>query len=867
MNLPMEANTGSDGITHVVDRYITSDVLKPNKSVRRYLAKMWDSTDPDAQLLIRSNRAHVGIKCRCCGAIGYFQENCPNGCANRPPTPDSDDSPPPSPPPPSVGLLWNKPKIHHEVKRNARTNRIDISKLKEETVTEAMRLELADEHLQSFDFFSAADTGYNRSLPELTLHQVMRKLMRILKAKIRNNVERLEAFVDQTLLLPSDDALDTPDFPEKLKRYKEYRTYFIDKLSKSEAVKKQHTYQGANRPIDTLDSYFRVKRPEQIDVYSIDPKAGGSMHSKVGWKSITATGDTLAVSDPKMAARIREVEELCSKQGQWVPMQKASMKRKNDHFEHCAFVLRQEMATEHAREARILAAGKAMSTKERAGVWQERLASADRLMSTLMLYGFANGFDEADYLVYNLQMWKAESQRRLNETRNNSNVEGVNSMSGSVDTIPYNTSSRKRAAVTKGKKGSAVSGGGQDDDNETAVTAGTEASTIIESVANPYGMEIMRITNDLRERGVLRKPIKNVKSSGYGRHFSKSLTSGQLKEEKSGDKPDSIEIQANSDQVDVNDIQPAKETEKKSELDKKDKKKKVDHGSSGDNDSGDSDDDSSVGEGDEEDDDILNKADEEDEDTITSSVARSIARAKQEAEKIARQERRELAKKRKEKKASFVIVHKKHQRDIDKETMAAERERFKNAGLERHIRTGKDTDVAYLAPTLIPVPGTFEGDLPSQQLSSYVGQNIIRKVRTSLVRTDIGYTPQQLLPLYVRNTLREKNGTTPGGDQDMHVMAKDKRYSHYIGRPLNRFEPDKDLASLSSVDVNEFGLKIKTEPVVKELTERQKEKIRKKKLAMQNMPLSNAFVKMEFTKLPTLADLYYQDELLCESEL
>ena len=101
----------------------------------------------------------------------------------------------------------------------------------------------------------------------------------------------------------------------------------------------------------------------------------------------------------------------------------------------------------------------------------------------------------------------------------------------------------------------------------------------------------------------------------------------------------------------------------------------------------------------------------------------------------------------------------------------------------------------------------------------------------------------------------------------MHVMAKDKRYSHYIGRPLNRFEPDKDLTSLSSLDVNEFGLKIKQEPVVKELTDKQKEKIRKKKLIMQNMPISNAFVKMEFTKLPTLADLYYQDDHLCENEL
>ena len=32
---------------------------------------------------------------------------------------------------------------------------------------------------------------------------------------------------------------------------------------------------------------------------------------------------------------------------------------------------------------------------------------------------------------------------------------------------------------------------------------------------------------------------------------------------------------------------------------------------------------------------------------------------------------------------------------------------------------------------------------------------------------------------------------TPGGDQNYEVMAKDRRYTHYLGRPLNRFEADK----------------------------------------------------------------------------
>lgn len=33
---------------------------------------------------------------------------------------------------------------------------------------------------------------------------------------------------------------------------------------------------------------------------------------------------------------------------------------------------------------------------------------------------------------------------------------------------------------------------------------------------------------------------------------------------------------------------------------------------------------------------------------------------------------------------------------------------------------------------------------------------------------------------------------TPGGDQNYEAMAKDRRYTHYLGRPLNRFEPEED---------------------------------------------------------------------------
>ncbi len=45
-----------------------------------------------------------------------------------------------------------------------------------------------------------------------------------------------------------------------------------------------------------------------------------------------------------------------------------------------------------------------------------------------------------------------------------------------------------------------------------------------------------------------------------------------------------------------------------------------------------------------------------------------------------------------------------------------------------------------------------------------------------------------MVPLYVRSTLVEANGTSPGGDQTFDMMATDRRYTHYMGRVLNRFE-------------------------------------------------------------------------------
>ena len=43
---------------------------------------------------------------------------------------------------------------------------------------------------------------------------------------------------------------------------------------------------------------------------------------QVGWKSILATNDNLATSDPKVAAQIAQVDKLFAKQTAWAHEQK-----------------------------------------------------------------------------------------------------------------------------------------------------------------------------------------------------------------------------------------------------------------------------------------------------------------------------------------------------------------------------------------------------------------------------------------------------------------------------------------------------------------------------------------------------------------
>jgi hypothetical protein len=240
----------------------------------------------------------------------------------------------------------------------------------------------------------------------------------------------------------------------------------------------------------------------------------------------------------------------------------------------------------------------------------------------------------------------------------------------------------------------------------------------------------------------------------------------------------------------------------------------------------------------------------------SQSITDSIETAKQEKHKLDLIRKEKLKKDReKDKSSALIVIHKETQQSIDKRNMKISKSYYKNAGLEENIRIGNSDDVAYLKPTLIPVPGAFKGDGKDKSIS-HTADQINTKIQNDMILGNLGYTPQNLLPLYVRNTLIEKNGTSSGGDQPQEVMALDRRYSHFIGRPLNRFEPGK--GQNSEVETNHLGQKIKKIP---ELSLEEKAAIARRKRRQREGAMTGSLVRIVFGKpAQNLKDLYFQDD-------
>lgn len=186
-----------------------------------------------------------------------------------------------------------------------------------------------------------------------------------------------------------------------------------------------HQHNGAIRPEDAMSVYFRdsgslKKVDSTLSLYEPNAKAGQSIHGKIGWKSILAKNDELAISDPKMAEKLEELTKLESQQSAWTAQQKKSFEYQNERFQHMWWIIKQEIMNEHDRERRLLTVDAQANKREtEVAIWKERIDAADRLIETLRGYGYLRGTNEADYIIKGIEKWRAElanSRKRLQES-------------------------------------------------------------------------------------------------------------------------------------------------------------------------------------------------------------------------------------------------------------------------------------------------------------------------------------------------------------------------------------------------------------------------------------------------------------------
>jgi hypothetical protein len=214
----------------------------------------------------------------------------------------------------------------------------------------------------------------------------------------------------------------------------------------------------------------------------------------------------------------------------------------------------------------------------------------------------------------------------------------------------------------------------------------------------------------------------------------------------------------------------------------------------------------------------------------------------------------------------FHRIERRPAHEIDNEKIIEAKQKFIAAGLGRNIRKGRKDDVAAYVPSLIPVPGAFEGD-DTERLSSYVGANIVDGLQDRMC-TDMGHTERRLLPLYVRNTLIEVNGTSANGDQTQEVLSRDRRYSHYHGRPLVRFEEGSELVDSRQFikdQGNGFGpnKKEKLDKLAPLREEKLRLKTQKRIKDQRYAPMNRSMVRLVFGKEPKPAkDLAYVEHKL-----
>lgn len=801
--------------------------IYPNKWQRKFLAERWRHMTPEEQLVVRASRTKRGIRCYVCNSPGVFRENCPNGCQSPPPTPrpgDSDDSsdeeenqkkeeeearqkreqeeaeaekrreaergP--------TAVFWGssgaeKAKEEASLTIYEMRQKLDFVKLRAESTELVGTMRKKDEETVKgdFAFFEQATESYARNAAELTLHQLMRRMMRLVEKELLQNATKLESSFDTTLLVPPFEREGKTFYPEEFLKNPEYREYFFKKNA-NKGLKKAHQHQGRLRPSDDLDSVFRGPSTKDDFLYKTRPNAGESIHAKNTWKSVYGQYDFLANSDPSLAAKQRRLEKIFHEQGQWIRLQKQNMEFRNDRFEHLIFILRRELEKEHAREAKVLLTDTSVhsnAAKDSAvDVFQERLQAVDLMTHVLETYRFTAGGEEADFLLYCMHQWQEILQKKK--------VLGVRQ--SQVRRVGKKRRTAAAAATAAVQAAGGLDGSDADDDDgddddgdatDAAKATATAAGASSDAVDDGDDADAADFLQSLQRAAEQEKKDKAAREEKKRQQQQRQQQQGGVRDLVAAENPYYHDLKfleavkkkerrlfEKSKTGRVFTAQSHREAEAEAEKKRNDRRKALEsmtltsplspHATMAQSSATASA--SAV---------ALPSMDE-----ILSMAKEHSDRVAERDERLKEQQRRfEERTKEHDPKVPHRFVH---PRERDAQRIAQREAAFRHAQLGNRIRKGNDDDHAHALPALIPIPRAFDGN---SQSISHTAQNIIYGLKKDMVLSDLGYSPQTAVPLYVRTTLVEKEGTSKNGDPTQDELALDRRYSHYLGRPMIRF--------------------------------------------------------------------------------
>jgi hypothetical protein len=857
---------------------------------------------------------------------------------------------------------------NNELSTSLLKKKVDLTNARPDATKRLNELTESDQKLGDFSFYNYSETNYDRNLAELTLQQVMRRLIRLLQKQLSHNIEELESTFDVTLLNPPASKVSKHFYPPELKDDPILREYYLKQESKKKDDKLSYRYQGALRPLDDLD-IIRGGNTDYSELYHTKKNAGESMHAKNTWKSVLAKNDTLANSDPSLVRKQKKIDALFENQSKWIKLQSMDMKFRNDRFEHLVYIIQSEIEKEHSRENRLLLTldNKSMEKTVAMDLWQERLTAVDLMVKVLQAYKFTAGLEEADFLLYCLSAWQGEWKKKVT-TKKKSNSDLMSPQKGNDEgnvTITEEISSllspsSKATEQTKGsnslllRKQSTLNtistandaslfddnnNNTDDDDEHDEDTNALPLSIsdmrnrknkkntkkkktgvnynrrdLVASVTNPYFQDTQFLES------LKKKHDKMFEKSKQGMVFTavqqrEMMAKEKEKQEKllsdldKQNQPSSM--QTLESLMKMKSTKPVESALNAHEFDHDRMMRMKSSTSVNSMNLATISNDYSVG--------SVNTNLTNNYQSAPSMVDSMIdlpsleeitSHAMQHKEEIDELEEKKQKKQKelmsflKPKENQAIVRHRFiHPKEIDAQHIAKMKQSFKRAGLANRIRKGRDDDLANVLPALIPVPQAFDGD---SQTVSHTGQSIIFKLKKNMVLSDLGYARQSIVPLFVRNTLMEKEGTSKHGDPTQEELNRDRRYVHFVGRPLVRFNPPEEETSTalgsSTADnhkrrtgrnptslsplshssstssflkndlaaLNEsFASTMKAKPTTADGVgggggeQQLDKKIRKENKQLQeevkamNIPITNSLVRLVFKKEPSLEDLKY----------